>query len=232
MEILRVRKMEEKWEQGEIDGSTLVYVTNHEPSPKGDEEEEPSDGPIAALDTEHIEDGLLTPSSSVEQAAPPTTPIDIMSVSHYLPGSFSLAEPLPFEARDRPFYATPAQYQDTFSQSMLSTSGTAEMIGPQDTAVFAYPTQPSYPSSTPDQLWSTSSFRQDIFSPVGYNAPATTQPLAHTSMPYSMPMAPQTHLHGISSEHTAIDAANRSLPFRKGSLGHPHPQDSPLAHLS
>ncbi|OQE19452.1 hypothetical protein PENSTE_c015G01815 [Penicillium steckii] len=232
LEILRVRKMEEKWERGEIDGSTLVYVMNRGPSPKGDEEEESGDGPIATLDAEHIEDGLLTPSSSVEHAAPLATPIDTMSVPRSLPGSFSLAEPLPFEARDRPFYATPPQYQDTFSQSMLSTPVTAEMISPHDVSVFAYPSQPSYPSSTPDQHWSTPSFRQDIFSPVGYNAPATTQPMAHTSMAYSMPMAPPTHLHGLPSEQSTMDAANRSLPFRTGSLGHPHPHGSPLAHLS
>lgn len=232
LEILRVRKMEEKWERGEIDGNTLVYVMNRGPSPKGDEEEESGDGPLATLDAEHIEEGLLTPSSSVEHAAPLATPIDTMSVPRSLPGSFSLAEPLPFEARDRAFYATPPQYQDTFSQSMLSTPVTAEMISPHDVSVFAYPSQPSYPSSTPDQHWSTPSFRQDIFSPVGYNAPATTQPMAHTSMAYSMPMAPPTHLHGLPSEESAMDAANRSLPFRTGSLGHPHPHGSPLAHLS
>ncbi|KAJ5754675.1 hypothetical protein N7533_004218 [Penicillium manginii] len=230
LEVLRVRKMEERWERGEVDGNTLVYVMNRGPSPKGDEEEESSDGPAAVLDIEHLEDGLLTPSSS-EQTAPLTTPIDGMGLPpRSLPGNFSLAEPLTFESRDRPFYATPPQYTDSFSQGMLSTPVTAEMISPHDVSVFAYSSQPTYPSSTPDQHWSTPTFRQDIFSPVGYNAPATTQP----SMPYNMAMAPPTHsMHGLPThEQPPMDPINRSLPFRTGSLGHPHPHGLPLTHLS
>lgn len=229
LEVLRVRKMEERWERGEVDSSTLVYVMNRGPSPKGDEEEDSGDAP-PLVDLEHIDDGLLTPSSSVEQAATLTTPIDTMGLPpRSLPGSFSMAEPLNFESRDRPFYATPPQYTDTFSQGMLSTPVTAEMVSPHDVSVFSYSSQPSYPTSTPDQHWPTPTFRQDIFSPVGYNAPATTQP----SMPYSMAMAPPSHgIHGLPAHEAPLDPANRSLPFRTGSLGHPHPHGSPLAHLS
>lgn len=229
LEVLRVRKMEERWERGEIDSSTLVYVMNRGPSPKGDEEEDSGEGP-ALVDLEHIDDGLLTPSSSVEQTATLTTPIDTMGLPpRSLPGSFSLAEPLNFESRDRPFYATPPQYTDAFSQGMLSTPVTAEMVSPHDVSVFSYSSQPSYPTSTPDQHWPTPTFRQDIFNPVGYNTPVTTQP----SMPYSMAMAPPSHgIHGLQAHETPLDPSNRSLPFRTGSLGHPHPHGSPLAHLS
>lgn len=231
LEVLRVRKMEERWERGEVDSSTLVYVMNRGPNPKGEEDEESSDGPAVTID-EHIEAGLLTPSSSVEQIAPLTTPIDTMGVPpRSLPGSFSLAEPLSFESRDRPFYATPPQYTDSFSQGMLSTPVTAEMISPHDVSVFDYQSHNPYPTSTPDQ-WSTPSFRQNMFSPVDYNAPGTAQHLPQTTMPYSMTMAPPA-LHGLPPlESSPIDPSQRALPFRTGSLGHPHPHGSPLAHLS
>ncbi|KAJ5099537.1 hypothetical protein N7532_006538 [Penicillium argentinense] len=244
-EILRVRKMEERYERGEVDGNTLVYVENRGPSPKGDGDgdEEEDSGDVPALPAnfdaaERIEEGLLTPSSTVEQApATLTTPIDNMPVGmppRSLPGGFSLGEPLTFEGRqDRHFYATPPQYTDSFSQGMLSTPIATEMLSPHEVPVFDYP-QNGFPSSTPDQprgpgydSWSTPSFRQNIFGPVDYkvdySAPPSSQPLPHTSMPYGMPMAPP-HMHEMSPHaQSPVDpATGRALPFRTGSLGHPH----------
>ncbi|KAJ5182869.1 hypothetical protein N7492_000485 [Penicillium capsulatum] len=239
-EILRVRKMEERFERGEVDSQHVVYVQNRGPSPKGDEDEESAE-PATLEAPEHIDEGLLTPTSSVEQVvAPLTTPIDTLSVpaGRSLPGSFSMPEPLTFDGprHDRPYYATPPHY-DSFSQPMLSTPVTAEMVSPHDVSVFDY-SQPPFASSTPDHQraapghydsW-TPTFRQNIFSPVDYSGTPTTQAVHPSSM--YMPMASPAQLHDMSHPHhvqSPMDSMNpRALPFRTGSLGHPH--GLPLSH--
>ncbi|KAJ5104845.1 hypothetical protein NUU61_002192 [Penicillium alfredii] len=245
-EILRVRKMEERFERGEVDANMVVYVMNRGPSPKGDEDEESADTALAVEEPEHVEEGLLTPTSSVEQvSAPLTTPIDMNPVAsaRSLPGSFSLPEPLSFDGtgrQDRPYYATPPHYTDSFSQPMLSTPVSAEMISPHDVSVFDYPAHNPFPTSTPDHQrtgaagqydpW-TPTFRQNIFSPVDYSAPATSQPLGPPSMSYHMPLASPAQLHDMSHPHaqSPMDPlGQRALPFRTGSLGHPH--GLPLTH--
>lgn len=244
-EILRVRKMEERFERGEVDANMVVYTMNRGPSPKGDEEEESTEAPSVTLDEpEHTNQGLMTPISSFEQVSGTlTTPIDNIHSARSLPGSFSMAEPLTFEnpaRQDRPYFATPPQYTDSFSQPMLNTPVTAEMISPHDVSAFDYSAHSSYSNSTPDHsrtgatgqydAW-TPSFRQNIFGPVDYT-PATTQGVHQPSMTYQMPMAPQMHdmTHHHAQAH--IDhLGQRSLPFRTGSLGHPHPNGIPLSHV-
>ncbi|CAG8140947.1 unnamed protein product, partial [Penicillium nalgiovense] len=75
-EILRVRKMEERFERGEVDANMVVYTMNRGPSPKGDEEDD-STSSVTIEEPEHINQGLMTPISSFEQASTSlTTPID------------------------------------------------------------------------------------------------------------------------------------------------------------
>lgn len=212
----------------------VIYVQNRGPSPKGDEDEESAEVPSATIEVpEHVEDGLLTPTSSVEQAAAPlTTPID--NVGRSVPGNYSMPEPLSFEGpgrQDRAYYATPPQYSDSFSQPMLSTPVSSEMISPHDISVFDYSSQTSFPTSTPEHqrtapgqydAWSTPTFRQNIFSPVDYSAPPSSQGLPPPSMSYPMPMTSPAQLHDMDS------MSQRALPFRTGSLGHPH--GMPLSH--
>jgi hypothetical protein len=237
-EILRVRKMEERLERGEVDSNMIVYTMNRGPSPKGDEEEESNDAPsVTVEEPEHNVQGLMTPISSVEQVtAALTTPIDTLPATRSLPGSFSMPEPLSFEGprQDRPYYTTPPQYTDSFSsQPMLSTPVTAEMISPHDVSVFDYSSHNAFPTSTPDHQraghydpWAPApTFRQNIFGTVDYNAAPSSQPMSQPSMSYHMPMAPH-HMHDMSQSH--VD--QRSLPFRTGSLGHPHPNGLPLSH--
>jgi len=219
----------------------VVYVQNRGPSPKGegdDEDEDSNELPTISA-PEHIEDGLLTPTSSVEQvAAPFTTPIDTMPLTHgrSMPGSFSMGEALSFEPRhDRPYYATPPQYTESFSQPMLSTPVSAEMISPHDVSVFDYSTQNPFSTSTPNQqrtapgqydTW-TPAFRQNIFSPVDYSTPHSALP--PPTVPYHMSMTSPAQLHDMSHHgQSPLDVSQRALPFRTGSLGHPH--GLPLSH--
>jgi hypothetical protein len=233
-EILRVRKMEERFERGEVDANMVVYTMNRGPNPKGDEEDDSLDAPSVTIEEpEHVDQGLMTPMSSVEQqvAVALTTPVDTMPSARSHPGSFSVPEPITFEnatRHDRPYYATPPQYTDSFSQPMLNAPVTAEMISPHDVSVFDYSSHNSFTSSSSDQgraphydPWTTPSFRQNIFGPVDYN-PTTTQAMSQPSI-YQMPM---THMHDMS--HAPID--QRSLPFRTGSLSHPHQHGLPLSH--
>lgn len=245
-EILRVRKMEERFERGEVDANMVVYTMNRGPSPKGDEEDDSSSTSVTIEEPEHINQGLMTPISSFDQTSTSlTTPIDTIPPTRSLPGSFSMAEPLTFEnptRQDRPYYTTPPQYTDSFSsQSMLSTPVTAEMISPHDVSVsaFDYSAHNTYPNSTPDQrgvnghydTW-TPSFRHNIFSPVDYTTPTSSQGMPQPSMTYQMPMV--SHMHDMSNHHAQqahMDSIHqRSLPFRTGSLGHPHPNGMTLSH--
>lgn len=227
----------------------VVYVMNRGPSPKGDEDEEPGEGiPSTVEEPEHTEPGLLTPSSSVDQASVPlTTHIDTLPsvAGRGLSGNdrstlFSIPEPLSFEGpgrHDRSFYTTPPQYTDGFSS--LSTPVSAGMISPHDASVFDYPTQNPFPTSTPDMQrsgaasqydsWTTPTFRQNIFSPVDYGAPTTSQTVAPPSMQY-IALAPPAQLHDMSHHSgVSIDSmSQRGLPFRTGSLSHPHAL--PLSH--
>ncbi|KAJ6059892.1 hypothetical protein N7444_003531 [Penicillium canescens] len=98
-EILRVRKMEERYGRGEVDRNIPVYVNNHGFSPKRDEVEGSADGANCPILTEgaagYTEGGLLKLSFSIEQpAAPPTTSIGKMGVPDpSLLGNFTLGEP-------------------------------------------------------------------------------------------------------------------------------------------
>ncbi|EPS34617.1 hypothetical protein PDE_09581 [Penicillium oxalicum 114-2] len=234
-EILRVRKMEERFERGEVDENMVVYVTNRGPSPKGDEEEETHDAtaPVITVEApEPIDEGLLTPSSSVDHAASMTTPIDTMSMgpSRTLSAGFSGAQSMSYDMSqsDRHYYATPPQYTDSFSQSMMNTPVTAEMISPHDVSVFDFPTSQPFGTSSPDQKFDawTPSFRQILFSPVDYSTPTVTQSMPHPAMQYnSMPMLSASQMHDMTSPHaqSLMDpSGQRVLPFRNGSIGHPN----------
>lgn len=204
----------------------VVYVQNRGPSPKGDEDDDSGEPVTTIVEApEHIEHGLLTPTSSVEQAgAPLTTPIDTMGRS--ISGNFSMPDTISFEGpprHDRAYYTTPPQYTDSFSQPMLSTPVSAEIISPHDVSVFDYASSGSFPTTTPEQQrtagydsWSTPTFRQNIFSPENYSAPSSGHGLPPPSMPYHMPMVSPTHLHDMDPMNP------RALPFRTGSMGHPH----------
>ncbi|KAJ5322757.1 hypothetical protein N7452_011046 [Penicillium brevicompactum] len=235
-EILRVRKMEERFERGEVDSNMIVYTMNRGPSPKGDEEDDSTVAPsIHIEEPEHTSQGLMTPMSTVEQhvAASLTTPVETIPSARSLSAGFPMPEPLKFEAagrQDCSYYGTPPQYTDSFSQPMLNTPVTAEMISPHDVSVFDYSSQNSFTSSTSDHQrgaghydpWTNPSFRSNIFGPVDYS-PATTQAMSQPSMGYPMPMGPGMH----DMSHASLD---RSLPFRTGSLSHPHSHGMPLSH--
>lgn len=52
-EILQVRKMEERFERGEVDANMVVDTMNRSPSPKGEEEDDSATS-VAIEEPEHI----------------------------------------------------------------------------------------------------------------------------------------------------------------------------------
>lgn len=216
LEILRVRKMEERYERGEIDSDTLVHVIDRELSSKNDEVDGSvggTDGP-SATDGEagHIEEGLLTPSPSMEQpAGPPTTPVDGMGMpAHSLPGNSALLEPLTFESQQgHAFYATSPAYTASFSQGMQSTPMVADITRTHNVPVSNYQSQSLFPTSTPNQqcggllgphdVWRAPSFPGNIFSPVDNSSPPSSGPLSQPSIPYSVSMERTAPLHVMRS---------------------------------
>jgi hypothetical protein len=118
---------------------------------------------------------------------------------------------------------------------MLSTPVSAEMISPHEASVFDYPATNPFANSTPElqrtgqyDSWTTPTFRQNIFSPIDYGTPGSGHALPLPAMPYQMPMASPAQLHDMSSHHAHTPMDQRALPFRTGSLGHPH--GLPLSH--
>ncbi|KAJ5971791.1 uncharacterized protein N7479_001709 [Penicillium vulpinum] len=152
-EILRVRKMEESFERGEVDANMVVYTMRRGPSLKADEEDEPAIS-VTTEKSEHLYQGLMNPNSSFGQPSTSlTTHIDNIPSTRSLPDSFSMVEPLNLEipiGQDCPYYTVP-QYSGLLSQPMLSTPVTAEMISPHNVPVSAsdYSAYNTYPNSTP-----------------------------------------------------------------------------------
>ncbi|KAJ5471875.1 hypothetical protein N7539_008818 [Penicillium diatomitis] len=228
-EILRVRKMEECFERGEVNADMVVHVYNCGFSHKGDgdEDEESAKAPTTLKAPERVEDDLLTPTSSVEQvSAPLTTPIEIVNRS--MPGHFSILETLNFEGCDgHAFYARPPHHADLrFSQSILSTPATTEMMSLHRVSVSDYPSQNPFPTSTSDQqrttadrydAWSSPIFRQNISSPFDHSAPPSGRNLLPPSIFDHIPMAsPATGPVGTAAPHRVARSPARTTSLVPG----------------
>lgn len=218
-EILRVRKMEERFERGEVDANMVVYTMNRGPSPKGDEEDDSATS-VTIEEPEHINQRLMTPISSFQQASTSlATPLDNIPSLSSLPESFSMAEPLNFEnppPQDRPYYITSLQYSDSFSPPMLKPLVTAEIISPNDLSVpaFDYSAHNTYSDSTTDQRVGRSGHydtrTQSFFTPVNYLTSATSQGMPQPSIHYQMPMVSyMRHMSHYHAQQPDMDPHNR-----------------------
>ncbi|KAF4152687.1 hypothetical protein CNMCM6069_001789 [Aspergillus lentulus] len=166
-EVFRVRRMEERYERGEVDANTIVYVVNRESNPKekdaesnvdpDQKHEQEDDNADEALPIHHSEvNSTNLMSSSVEHMgmAAPSRPMNMGDDRNQL---FPLPESLSFgEAPrdDRTFFPTASEYtEDYASQQMLRTPATTALVSPNETpAAFDYITQAPITSSAPDQI--------------------------------------------------------------------------------
>ncbi|KAA8641845.1 uncharacterized protein ATNIH1004_010784 [Aspergillus tanneri] len=246
-EILRVRRMEERYERGEI----VVYVINRDATPKQGRGVVPSKERCqsSVTDESDEEEDVPTPSSSTEELSGSFTSAMDMNVNGQGPLQmggerrplFPLLEPMSLAEQTRPehsFYSSSSDYTNGYGPQSIQAPVSSAMVSPHEQPqAFDYLTQASFSTSAPgDQVVSqspaaipmqhsisqfdtwTPSLRSNIFNPTDYgNAASQTAPPTHLTYQMPMPHA-QDLAHGLSS----MDPLNPRSPFRTGSLGHPH----------
>ncbi|KAJ6133120.1 hypothetical protein N7471_008335 [Penicillium samsonianum] len=214
-ELLRVRKMEELFERGEVDANKVVYIMN--PSSSIKEDDSANTASVVMGVPRHKELGLTL--GSVEQGSTTltTTTKGLASASVYaLPGS---SMPLNFEVADRldnSDYKMPPEYTNSFLQPILSTT----MIS--DTPVSR---QNTFPGCTSDHQhteapghyggWIDTNSYQNVASPEDYGSLATSQ---STTM-HSQRLMGSTSFCDMDYYNTISQG---SQPFYLGSIGHPN----------
>ncbi|GFF76820.1 hypothetical protein IFM62136_09415 [Aspergillus lentulus] len=215
-EVFKVRRMEERYERGDVDADTIVYVVNRESNPKekdGDSNVDPDqkheqedDNADEALPILHSEMISTSPmSSAVEHmgmAAPSQTNMgDNRNQLFPLPESLSFGET---PQDDRTFFPTTSEYtEDYASQQMLRTPATTALVGPNETrASFDYMTQApitSHHRQAPLPIQGSASFvpwtpslRHNLFNPMEYGT-APSHAMSQTTTSYQLPMTPAPH---------------------------------------
>ncbi|KAH3464764.1 hypothetical protein KXV78_009353 [Aspergillus fumigatus] len=166
-EVFRVRRMEERYERGEVDANTIVYVVNRESNPKekdtnsnvypDQKHEQEDDNADEALPIHHSEvNSTSLMSSSVEHMgmAAPSRPMNMGDDRNQL---FPLPEPLSFGETprdDQTFFPTTSEYtEDYASQQMPGTPAITVLASPDETpAAPDYMTQAPTTSSAPEQI--------------------------------------------------------------------------------
>ncbi|GIJ92734.1 hypothetical protein Asppvi_002012 [Aspergillus pseudoviridinutans] len=166
-EVFGVRRIEERYERGEVDANTIVYVVNRESKQKGKDgdpnvdpdqkHEQEDDNADEALPILHSEiNSTSLGSSSVKHTgmAAPSCPINMGDDRNQL---FPLPESLRFGKTprdDRTFFPTTSEdTEDYASQQMPRTLATTALLSPNEThAAFNYMTQAPITSPASEQI--------------------------------------------------------------------------------
>ncbi|KAH2221182.1 hypothetical protein KXW71_002110 [Aspergillus fumigatus] len=165
-EVFRVRRIEERYERGEIDANTIVHAVNRMPNQKerdGDsnvgpnqkhERENNADEALPILHSEMNSTSLML--SSVEYMGM-AAPIRAKNMGDDRNQLFSLPEWLSSgetPRADRTLLPTTSEFtEDYASQQMPRTRTTTAPVSPNEThAAFDYMTQESITSSSPEQI--------------------------------------------------------------------------------
>ena len=148
---------------------------------------------------------------------------------------------------DRSYYHATPEYSDEYpSHPMIKTSPNSSLISPNE-AAFDYLAPPPFPASTAGEqmvsstrpvsvpmqhsvshydAW-TSSYRQNVFNPIGYGAANQT---LHQPPMYQMPITSASHAPDLPTGHGLPDMRGDKLEglhskgssFRGAPLSHPH----------
>ncbi|KAG2416140.1 hypothetical protein HFD88_007332 [Aspergillus terreus] len=166
-EIFKVRRMEERYERGEIDATTMVYVVNRDANQKGDKDSDSvseAEQKADAEEVEEVDEGFLTPASSAQHTQTPFASVDMsmgasrpMHISSDRDQLFALPESLSFEEQprtERTYYPATSDYSDDYGHGLLKTPVTSTMVSPSDqTGSFEYlPPVPFTASTTAEQM--------------------------------------------------------------------------------
>lgn len=227
-EIFRVRRMEQRFERGEVDATTVVYVLNRDSSAKGEKDADAASEPDPKMeDTEEedeTDDEFLTPSSAEQASGSFTSTVEMGLAGQASDRSqlFQLSEPIGLGEQprhDRSFYSASSEYANDYSSPSMIKPPPSALVSPSEpTQTFDYLGPASFSSSTAgDQMmpqrpaampmqhsvsqfdsWAPS-FRQNMFEPLEYGT--ADQTVAQSHLPYQMMAHPQdiTHGHGLPS---------------------------------
>ncbi|KAH1912482.1 hypothetical protein KXW47_007892, partial [Aspergillus fumigatus] len=232
-EVFRVRRIEERYERGEVDANKIVYVVKRESGQKAkdgdsnvdldqkhEQEDDNADEALPILQSKMNSTSLM--SSSVEHTgmAAPSHPMNVGDDRNQLfplPEWPSLGET---PQDDRTFFPTTSKYtKDYASQQMPRTPATTALVNPNEThAALNYLTQESTTSSALDQI---SYHRQ---APLPMQHSASFDPWTPTFRPnFFNPMVYSTAPSHAMSQATMSYQPPRSLTS--------HPQEMPrMAH--
>ncbi|GAM36073.1 hypothetical protein TCE0_018r04877 [Talaromyces pinophilus] len=239
-EIIRVRKIEERYLRNEIDGTTQVYVTDHDGARRGEVESEDESEPKVMTPPQSV-----SSSPRMQHLEASQSPLDVASMpQHVSPLETSSVFQMPAELS----FANPGQRTPEFvstqpelgHRNLANTPLAGPLLSPthnqfMEPAPFAETSPTDHLHAGPAQAqadpsftgWSPA-FQQNMFSPVDYSNGAGRQMPPHMVYPsygpYSSPQeVPQTFTVPEISRPRDYDMANMyNLPFRTGSLSHPH----------
>ncbi|KAL4947397.1 hypothetical protein BDW69DRAFT_117591 [Aspergillus filifer] len=226
-EIFKVRKMQEKFERGEVDASTRVYVRKRVRSKDSDEVEEVVENTEAKLEVDDFEDvkedQLFTSSSENLPSFASVDPLALQtrsfSMSNDRSQPFPVSDSLSFgepSRQARSYYPTPADYTDDYSQPMMRPA-VSGLVSPNEHTGF------DYLSHTPFTASATGDHSRSLTMPmqqVGhYDWEQPFRPNMYNSMQYGagpvlaqnamLPMSPHAHdlsnTHGLASSHGLPD---------------------------
>ncbi|PWY72893.1 kinesin [Aspergillus heteromorphus CBS 117.55] len=163
-ELFRVRGMEERFERGEVDASTIMYVVDREAHPKGDRDAESVTEAEAKAEPEaeepiEAEEDVVTPTSSVEEISAPFTNLDAMTMPaprpmpladdrtqlYPMPETLSFGEP---SRNDRQYYTSLPDYSTDYSHPIKPPS-TPELTTPTEQHASSYDYLTHAPFSNP-----------------------------------------------------------------------------------
>ncbi|KAL2839940.1 hypothetical protein BJY01DRAFT_24278 [Aspergillus pseudoustus] len=211
-EIFKVRKQEERFERGEIDADSVVYVRNRDtPSKNAKPAESVIDDTEQKLELEEFEDAEedpLAPGSSSEHLSASFSSVDPLARSFSMASdrgrtlslndSFSYGET---PRHDRSYFTSAAEYTDDYP--VLRGATTSGMVSPNEhPAAYDYLSHAPFSASTTGEhhrpltmpmhhvshydTWG-SPFRHSMYNSMEYGAPQT---LSQNPMHYPVPMTP------------------------------------------
>ncbi|KAH1714984.1 hypothetical protein KXV29_001724 [Aspergillus fumigatus] len=232
-EVFRVRRIEERYERGEVGANKIVYVVNRESNQKekdndsnvdpDQKHEQEDDNAREALPILYSEKNSTSPMSNSAEHTGMTAPRRPMNMEDCRNRLFPLPEWLSFSETpgdDQIFFSTTSKYtEDYASQQMPRTPTTTALVSTNDThAAFNYMTQESITSSSPEQI---SHHRQ---APLPMQHSASFDPWTPTfRRNFFNPM-----LYSTAPSH-AMSQATMSYQFPRSPMS--HPQEVPhMAH--
>ncbi|KAL2000643.1 hypothetical protein VTN02DRAFT_2808 [Thermoascus thermophilus] len=251
-EIFRVRKLEERFERGEVDATAVVHVVNRDPNIKLDKDSDTFSEPDPQsdhADAADAEEGLMAPGLSAEQAAAPlTSPVvaqqgRAMRMADDRSQLFRIPSSLGFDEQSRqshPFHSPPhgmkADYPDDFSSPTMVRPAVSTVVTPNEHPTgFEYLAQTPFTSSASEEqirqqhspthfdTWSPS-FQPTLFNPVDYGA-GSGQAIPQQPMQFHVPLMSTPHSHEVSPHQTPT---GHPLPDLHGARAQAHLEAMPM----